>query len=315
MVLGATLAAAVLVVAASFAWKSLNEQPASVTLTSGRLGTKNLPSPVKVLPPVEAGIDRNLERAVPDGIEVTTDGRLVISVGLHNVYDYFLLTGQFGTREQQTVALDGYLKRRLPSSALSEALDLVRRYVRYMVEHDRLLEQQSPQATVQNGGQRGLDVDRMAAWVANRSRLRQSILGKHVAEVWFAEDEAQSQQLIVNLRQRAAGMSVSQREESDKLQRAGNALVALQVKRGGTVEQRAALVKEFGESAGLRYDRIQEQEQALMTRVAQYRQQVQAIDASLSLDASQKVLRYEELRNQMFADDAERLRARTLVGR
>ncbi|HYD80650.1 MAG TPA: hypothetical protein VEC06_12645 [Paucimonas sp.] len=117
----------------------------------------------------------------------TADGRLVIDQTLHQVIDYFLLSGQPGDRTLHAAQLRAYLRNALPPVAAQEALQIVDRYLLYMNLHDDLLARQALPQWVDLPS--AAEADRIANWVIQRTRLRQTVLGREIMQAWYAEEE------------------------------------------------------------------------------------------------------------------------------
>lgn len=132
-----------------------------------------LPAPLSTLhPPGEATIDEK--------------GNLLIDAELLQLLDYFLLH----QGEDGPAALEQYLATALPEPARQQAIDIARRYRAYMAEHDR-------QLAAQRAGLNNLS--RVAAWVAQRDRLRSATIGDVAARAWYQNDDAQMQQAVFEL--------------------------------------------------------------------------------------------------------------------
>ncbi|MES2073153.1 MAG: hypothetical protein V4488_22560 [Pseudomonadota bacterium] len=155
---------------------------------------------------VERGTDAPLAllNGAPDGLAVTEDQHLLINQALHDVIDFFLLSGQPGGRSAQKNALFSYLNGKLPPVAGEEAAQIVLQYLAYMDQHDSLLARQALPASSPDGAIASQYLERIAIWQEQRSWLRQSVLGLQVAQSWYGDEDAQLRQAMAVLSNAAA---------------------------------------------------------------------------------------------------------------
>lgn len=244
----------------------------------------------------------------PGGLAVTADNYLVINKALRDVADYFLLGGHPGTRSMHADKLFAHLKASLPSPAFEEAEQIMRTYITYLDSHDQLLARESMPAATPDSMHISANIERIATWIAQRSRLRQNLLGLQVTKVWFEDEEAQDQQLITTMRQRGSGTTPPaplSPEQQDGLQ-------DLREKNASYAEQREYILSHFGEQAAQRFDAIEGKERAWKTRYASYRQNVENILRQAEIDAAERSRLIEALRAQTFDTEPERRRAQNL---
>ncbi|MBR7779315.1 hypothetical protein [Undibacterium rugosum] len=148
-----------------------------------------------------AGRGMYVDALVPRGLETTPDQHLVINQALHEIMDYFLLSGRDGNRDVHAKALLLYFQEKLPSPAYQDALSVLQHYLGYMDAHDQLLTGQTFPARASELNER--DVQRLLTWLEQRERLRQSLLGVQVTQVWYEEDDAQLKLTLNYLRNAA----------------------------------------------------------------------------------------------------------------
>jgi lipase chaperone LimK len=248
----------------------------------------------------------------PGGLAVTPDQKLVINRALRDVIDYFLFGGHPGERAAHVARLDAHLKTALPPPAYGEAMTIVRNYLAYIEAHDQLLARESRPAASADGALAPLDMDRIAAWVAQRTRLRQNFLGMKVTEVWFGAEQAETETDIAAMRKRGAGAPDAITTDTDPLQQASTTLGTMRAKGASQQAQRQYIAARFGEDAARRFDADAQEEQAWQTRYADYRQAADRIRRQAGLDPAERARQIETLQGQMFAGEPERLRARAL---
>lgn len=236
--------------------------------------------------------------SAPEGLTVTADQHLVINRALKDAFDYFLLGGHLGAREEHSTKLLAHLKASLPVPALQEAEKIIRSYVAYLDAHDTLLARETIPALNPDSVLTSQEVERISAWLAQRAQLRQELLGMHIAQAWFGEEEIRDQQVVAAMRQRGTTASAQMQDMSEKNASYG--------------EQREHVRSRFGEQAAQRFDAIEGQERAWKTRYAGYRQAVDNILRQPGLDAAERARQVTTLRQQTFTTEQERLRAENL---
>lgn len=244
----------------------------------------------------------------PGGLALMPDKHLVINKALKDVADYFLLGGHPGTRTVHAEKLRAHLRASLPNPAFEEAATIVLNYVAYLDAHDKLLARDSTQAATPDSLLGSLEIERISAWMAQRARLRQEMLGMQVAQLWFAEEEMQDQQLLAAMRQKG---TMPQTQVSPD-QQATNGLQELREKNASYATQREYVQNRFGEQAAQRFDAIEGKEQVWKSRYANYRQAVETILHQPGMDAGERTRLIKALREQTFATEQERLRAENL---
>jgi hypothetical protein len=140
---------------------------------------------------------------VPRGLATTPDQRLLVNQALHEVMDFFLLSGKYGGRDVSAKALLQYFQEKLPALAYQDASQILQQYLSYMDAHDQMLAGQAFPARGSALTER--DVQRMLSWLEQRTRLRQSILGMQVTQTWYDDEDAQLKQTLNYLREAAVG--------------------------------------------------------------------------------------------------------------
>jgi hypothetical protein len=96
------------------------------------------------------------------------------------------------------------MKAKLPPAAYDEASTIASNYLNYLSAVEKQMAGEA--AALQKTETRSVpadaeDAERFAARIAQISRLRQSILGVQIAQLWYAEEEAGMQQSLAEKRQ------------------------------------------------------------------------------------------------------------------
>jgi lipase chaperone LimK len=248
----------------------------------------------------------------PGGLAVTSDQKLVINRALRDVIDYFLFGGHPGERAAHVASLDAHLKAALPPPAYGEAMTIVKNYLSYIEAHDQLLARESRSATPADSALAPMDLDRIAAWVAQRTRLRQNFLGLKVTEIWFGAEQAETETDLAAMRKRGAGAPDAITVDTDPVQQASSALDTMRAKGAPQEAQRQYVAARFGEDAARRFDADAREEQAWQSRYADYRQSADRIRRQAGIDPAERDRQIEALQGKTFAAEPERLRARAL---
>ncbi|WP_211440625.1 lipase secretion chaperone [Collimonas humicola] len=307
--LGLTVAVLGLLAAALFWFRSAEPAapaagtPAVMqTSAAGRIG------PGRVSDAAGIGAPAARDTSPPPGLAVGADQHLLVSRALRDVFDYYLLGGLPGSRGEHMAQLLAYLKSNLPAPAYADGERLARAYVAYLAAHDALLERQTPPALTADSKMAPLDVERVASWLAQLSRLRQDMLGMEVARIWFGEEEAESQRMLAALRSGVkSGLSAA-----DPVQKSFDDLRQLRQQGASQQAQRDMMAQQFGPAAAQRFDQLGREEQAWQERYARYRQAADLIGQQSGSAEEDRNRQIEALRNQTFSDPAERMRAQGL---
>jgi lipase chaperone LimK len=250
-----------------------------------------------------------IDTVAPGGLAATPDGKLVINKALRDVIDYFLFGGHPGERSTHVAKLLAHLKAALPPPAFEEAVQIVKNYLAYIEAHDQLLAREAKPAAAADGVVAPMDMDKVAAWVAQRNRLRQNFLGLKVAEIWFGAEQAEAEQDLAAMRKRGQGSTDSISIDTDPLQQASKTLDALRAKGASLQIQRQYVATQFGEEAARRFDTVEREEQAWQARYAGYRRAADQINRQNGIDPIERAKQIEVLRRQTFQTEPERLRA------
>lgn len=273
-------------------------------MTSGQFGPGRWSGePSALVPPLPAA-----DTSAPPGPYFDSAGVLRIDRSLRDLFDHFLLGGHAGLRSEHVAALRAHLEGLLDLGALNKVWPLAERYLVYLEEHDRLLAAGAAAPVHADSPAAGLDTDRIRSWLAQRARLRQTVLGMEVARAWFGEEERELQVLLDQWSEPGARQSAAE----DEMDRTRAVLRDVQAEAASLSSRRHFIARQHGEEAALRYEEMEKEEQAWQQRMAAYREQAQLLRASTAMSAADRVREIEALRMRMFPDEAQRLRAQAL---
>ena len=256
------------------------------------------------LPPSLAG-------TVADGeLAVDESGRLVVTRETRRFFDYFLAGGGEEGVGRARARLVAEVRKRLPVSAVPEAIGLLDRYLAYR-RRARLAEQ-APD---------------VGARVSLLHALREQALGAEAARAFFADEEAADEAAIERARISAdpsldaaeRGRRAARLEERlpEPVREArAQALAPLRLMQdeerlrasgASPAEIRALRERSFGAEAADRLEDLDRQRAAWQRRLDDYREARDAIARSDSLDAGARDRAIETLRAERFTPE-ERLR-------
>lgn len=257
--------------------------------------------------PINIGLNESIstDTSAPGDIAISSDQRLILNRALRDVYEYFLVGGHPGTMPDHREKLVAHLKNILPPAALKEAAQIVDKYIAYLEALPSIFQENAPQNSGQEAMPSALDPDRLAELYAQRSRLRQTILGIELAKIWFGEEEAEEQRDIEALRNNKP-LDTAQ---LDPAQQGLKKLALMQSKGASVSEQRREIASRFGEEAAARFDGYVNNENQWKSRYEDYRLAADDIVQQLSHDSAELEKRLAALRAQKFALQSEQARA------
>jgi lipase chaperone LimK len=139
----------------------------------------------------------------PPGLAVTPGQLLAHNKEMRDVFDYFLLGGSGAERSVRFERLQAHLKAKLPATAYQEAEQIASNYLRYLDAFEKFTANETlvPKTETTSVPANANELERFNAKVLELSRIRQSILGVKIAQLWFAEEEATMQQSLEDVRQ------------------------------------------------------------------------------------------------------------------
>jgi hypothetical protein len=239
----------------------------------------------------------------------TEDGKLLIDKALLNTIQLSLLNGVEGDRRAHENQLLTDLKSKLPPSAFLEAQKLVQNYLAYMDAHDGLLERQNLVIPVVGSMPSGPYIDRLSTWNEQRSRLRQTIFGISIAQIWFGDDERQAQQTLARLRTRLSVERPDTNMADLSEQPDANAKREMRVHGVGLAAQLERDSQEWINQLTKSFSAIEHEEKDWKIHYSNY---LRALGRLGNIDAVERNNKMQILREQYFSNEAERERARAL---
>ena len=272
--------------------------PAAAVPTAGRDASdrSGTVAAVRAARPLPA----SLEGTSPDG-DVETDGfgHLRPSRELRQLFDYYLSASGEEPRGRIKARIVAELRERLPSPAADEALSVLHRYLVYRRA-----------------------VRRMPPDLATVHDVRVRILGRDVAEAFFAVDEAAASFMLARRAvatdpdlapaERDARLAALEARlpESVRTWRAEAATPlqlmreeeALRASEGSDADTRALRERMVGAEAADRLAALDQDRAAWQARVDEYRVDRLAIDENPSLDAAGRTAALDELRASRFTE-------------
>ncbi|TMA37186.1 MAG: lipase chaperone, partial [Deltaproteobacteria bacterium] len=253
----------------------------------------------------------SLAGTVADGeLAVDESGRLVVTRETRRFFDYFLAGGGEEGVGRAKARLVAEVRKRLPVSAVPEAIGLLDRYLAY--RRRAWLAEQAPD---------------VGARVSLLHALREQTLGAEAARAFFADEEAADEAAIERARisadpslddaerERRAARLEERLPEPVREARA-QALAPLRLMQdeerlrasgASPAEIRALRERSFGTEAADRLEDLDRQRAAWQRRLDDYREARDAIARSDSLDAGARDRAIETLRAERFTPE-ERLR-------
>ncbi len=234
------------------------------------------------------------------------NGHLLQNMALRALFDAFLLRGEAPELRQRAAQLDAYLKRSLAGAPGAEALALAARYLAYLEAHDALLQRQniviSPGAPITPQA-----LEQMDGWQQQRARLRQSMLGIALAQLWFSDDDAQLSAAVADVRVRAQPPDPGAPEPDS---------ATLRARRLNNASQDAAHEATLDDVFGRATQSVAAAaagERLWQAHAAKFRTALAQLRAPDQQDAGERARQIDALRAAIFTDPAERERSWTLA--
>jgi hypothetical protein len=144
------------------------------------------------------------DNEVPFGLAVTPGQQLLPNKEMRNVFDYFLAKGNSAGRSGNFAKLDAHLKTVLPAPAYLEARQIASDYMNYLNAYDQMMAQgqTQPRTETTSVPVDSVEMERFSTTLSQISRMRQSMLGVRIAQLWYADEEEGMQQNFAAVRQR-----------------------------------------------------------------------------------------------------------------
>lgn len=277
-------------------------------------------------PPFKSGTE-NLPRslqdtAVPDGLAEDASGRLIVSPGLRDIFEYFLSAVVDEPPATIHARLLAYIQSHVGSKAAQQALGILDQYGAYKLA--------LPNLAKNYAGERP---DQVSARLAAIHNLRRASLGPEVAQAFFGEEESWVgftlnrgeilQNSHLSPQQKTARIAELQSKLSTHVQESIATTVMLQSledvqaewkMRGGTPDElRAARETIVGKNGAARLEALDRANAAWEVRISAHLAQRAHILADASIAQEMKGKRIEALRRQNFSSE-EQARAVALEG-
>lgn len=279
-----------------------------------------------------ATLPASLAGSTPPRLPLDARGHLLKARGVRDFFDSFL-TAQ---NELPPSALDALVRAQIAAQwdgtpAQFEALDIWQRYRSYRQALVRLGALAAPAASNDAAGAGGAQLDAMQAELDERVSLASSTLGADWSEAFFGPDWRRGRTMIERLRiardpsltaeQKAArlqaleaAMPAQERGASERGLRARATVDAIaQLERQGMTadELRAKATQALGAQAAERMVQMRRDDDAWRAQYADYAAQRASIEA-MGLAPGERDAQLARLRERMFANSAQRLRAASL---
>jgi len=307
---------------------------ASQARTQGVMRAVAPPLLSETAPPESASttLPASLAGSTPPRLPLDARGHLLKARGVRDFFDYFL-TAQ---NELPPSALDALVRAQIAAQwdgtpAQFEALDIWQRYRSYRQALVRLGALAAPAASNDAAGASGAQLDAMQAELDERVSLASSTLGADWSEAFFGPDWRRGRTMIERLRiardpsltaeQKAArlqaleaAMPTQERGASERGLRARATVDAIaQLERQGMTadELRAKATQALGAQAAERMVQMRRDDDAWRAQYADYAAQRASIEA-MGLAPGERDAQLARLRERMFANSAQRLRAASL---
>ncbi len=248
----------------------------------------------------------------PDGLFVGSDGHLRIARETRDTFEYFLASEARVDRKRQMARLLAYIDQRLgaPAARLArvEARDLAEKFATYMDAHDALVGKLERERKIDRA--QISDTGGIAAFLRERSLLRQQHLGFATASLWYGEDEASEQQTLQTMQAPSPTTATADLNAAQPpAQVAAKEIANLRLNGHSPAEIREYIRREIGEDAAQRFDVQTQLNDAWSRRYDSYRVEADAVANHPGLDAAEKDRQLAAIRARIFPDTADRLRA------
>jgi lipase chaperone LimK len=259
------------------------------------------------------GLPPSLEGTEVDGVlEVDANGRLKITSGIRNVFDYFLSIAGEEPMEKTLQRLRAYIRHKLPAGAAAEAEQILDGYLAY----------KKGLASLPNLGHSSgaIDIGLVRQQMQQVQALRTQYLSAEVIGAFFGNDDAydryslaryeilqnkqlspqqRAQQLAANEQQLPADMKVSM-EEINKLQNLQELTTDWQTRKGSPAELRQIREALVGAEATARLETLDQSRAEWNQRMQTWLQERSSLMNNANLSAQDKQAQLIELRAQRF---------------
>lgn len=296
-----------LIVAAWLVWPSAPDAPApAADRSSPQAAAQAKYTPAPASAPASTPANTMVTEQAPERPSVNAAQQLVVNQGLLNIFNFYLLGGFDGNRLQHAAQLRAFLNANLPAPAQEEAKQLVNHYLAYMDQHDGLLARQGLALPASGEAVPTDFIERVATWIGQRARLRQTELGMATAQAWFGDEENRARQIIADLRQKYEAAASAASDADPAMARDARV-------HGAALANRLAQdTEDFARQATQSFAGTEQREQQFKQHFLQYQRALDQLGPLEQLDPLVRNARLDELRPRFMLTEFERERARQM---
>ena len=239
---------------------------------------------------------------------IDANGNLVVDTVLRDAIEFFLLEQ---TNGDAMTALRGYMASHLPPAASKDAVQIAEQYGIYMQRHDSQIAAQNFSTGTGTGTGTTLvpDTNRIATWLQQRTRLRHEVLGDAVTQAWYQNEDAQLQQALGELRQRAAANIQYVEQPQDPVASASvddGVPVVPHWRNPGDARQHEQYLVRLLRQATQNFEARAIERRQFADRYNAYASKVTQIAANLGPDSAERAALTSALREKFFLDNTEK---------
>lgn len=265
-------------------------------------------------------LPKSLRLTQIDGeLEVDSEGNLIISGQIKNLFDYFLMTLGEEELDEILLRINAHLSSQLKEPALSQAKTVLTQYIDYKSNMVALNESYSDQADLLGG-----EFEKLQRQLDMQARLRREVMDPDIVQAFFEFDEEYDQwsldrlkigadeTLSIDERNQLLSQMDKQLPEDVRLLKEGKyqpqEFRQLQDTQtfASEEEKYTFYQQELGEEAAQRLQRLDETRQQWQARLDDYFTQKQSILSVEGLDQSDKNTAVIDLKESLFSENEQR---------
>jgi len=265
-------------------------------------------------------LPKSLRLTQIDGeLEVDSEGNLIISGQIKNIFDYFLMTLGEEELDEILLRINAHLSSQLKEPALSQAKTVLTQYIDYKSHMVALNESYSDQADLLGG-----EFEKLQRQLDMQARLRREVMDPDIVQAFFEFDEEYDQwsldrlkigadeTLSIDERNQLLSQMDKQLPEDVRLLKEGKYQPQEFRQLQGTQtfaseeEKYTFYQQELGEEAAQRLQRLDETRQQWQARLDDYFTQKQSILSVEGLDQSDKNTAVIDLKESLFSENEQR---------